>query len=184
MKMSNQPISLEKAPTQAKMFIGEITEMLEQGRYRINACYLAQKSFGCLIEPQVSDQVLIIQQADKMYISQIISREGGNQATLSLPQAEKVTLHAQQLNLSSIEKTQIQTQGDLELLSCGGKILTNATQIVFNAIETLVQLARNSIHRATNIDQQAEVLIRNHSQYQLVTASKDIKIDAERINMG
>ena len=147
----------------------------------------AELALSCLLRPCVGDQVLVWHGPQQAYITQILAHAVGasqEPAVLSVPGAHTLSIRQARLDLMASEHLSLRCLNDVEISSLRGAIRSTAQDILSAASETLVHTARHWIAQAELAALQISGLLRAHSQQALITAEKDLKLDAERISLG
>jgi hypothetical protein len=155
--------------------INRVTAKIDDG-WLLNDERIAQCATSCLIEPNVGDQVLVVQDDSQHYILSILVRQQETKdATLIVPNANKVTVQCEELAMQC--RTGITFQS-------AGKIVLQSKHFIQEVKQNIVQVFRGFIAKGEQWDVSTTVLNRTHSRHQIMTAEKEIKVDADRINMG
>ena len=193
-------------PTQLTqgMKTGVVTA-LEGNTYVIDGSLNAQQALSCMLKPNLGDKVMYWSQGrskshtqgrtqDHSQSSQMEERwilavlcsatENTDSREVSLPNNEAMKLNTQKLTVNANEQINLNTMGDINLNSVAGKLAMSAKRCYLTIQDSLIQMAKHMINRADYIDHQADKLLKTHASQHLMTADKDIKVDAERINMG
>jgi len=157
------------------------------GLLRLDDGRAAQPALSCLLQPMVGDQVVVWQGPDQAYVTQILLRTAeamAAEAVLSVAGHSRLSIRQAQLDLTASEVLKLRCLDDVELTSLRGAVRTSARDILSAASDSLVQTARHWIAQAELAALQVTGLLRAHSQQTLITAEKDMKLDAERISLG
>lgn len=181
------------------MKTGEITAIgSESGGFIIDQSLPATQAMSCLVTPEIGDTVLYWNDSHERWILAVLksaasasnaSHQKNNNdlkkpRSVSLPNQEAMQINARRLMLNAQQNMQLNSMGNIQLNAVVGKLMLNAKHCVYSIQESLMQMARTLLQRGDYIDHQANKVLKSHGQQQLMTAEKDIKIDAERINMG
>jgi len=86
--------------------------------------------------------------------------------------------------LNSERRLALRSLGDVELTAATGTVALQGRNIFATAADSLVQQSGHWIARMGHALLEAGELLRLHGKQALLTADKDIKVDAERISMG
>jgi hypothetical protein len=129
---------------------------------------------GLFIQPQPGDQVLCVELADRLLITQVLV-SAKPQQPVCWRSARKFDFQAPSLSINTVD--------ELELVSAG-KLSLYGRDMVVGAVRTLVSQAKHLIQHAGDFALNAKSLLRIHSKQQIITAQEDIRIDGKRINMG
>ena len=167
-------------------FIAEVLEK-NKGTFTLQAegqVCLATRAFSCLVEPECGDTILCFRPAGgDAVILAILSRDTNRAAELSVRDSHALKISAENLHIQANKTLDLQGQEALNLMSAGD-VTMFGSNVVGNAIHSMLLFARHCITKAEHISLQAEKLLRSHAHHQLISADEDVKIDGERINMG
>lgn len=145
----------------------------------------ARRAFSCLVEPQVGDRVLASLTGDGLcHVLHIIARSGGDSASLSVPGVSSVALRQSRIALHAIECLHLGSAGEASLSAAGGTLSLNGRNLFVTVSETIVEQACHYVGKIGQYLLDVRELLRLHGNDALLTAARDIKVDAERISMG
>ena len=162
-----------------------IVERLDDGRLRLDDGTLARPALGCLVRPEVGDRVLYGAAADgEAFILQPLAREGLERAELTVPGARGLDLSQTSVTVSAVEEIALRSLKDLEATAATGTLRLTARNLFTTVSETLVENARHHVAHIGDYALKVKALLRIHGRQGIVTAEKDLKMDAERISMG
>jgi len=201
MNNSSQAASVKTLPTSPNevMKSGEITAVASNdGSFVIDQSLPAKQAMSCLVTPQIGDTVLYWNDTNQRWILAVLTSAStvGNEAggkvdndlqkprSVSLPNQQAMQINGKKLLLNAQQTMQLNSMGNIQINAVVGKLMLNAKHCVYSIQESLIQMARTLLQRSDYIDHQANKVLKSHAQQQLMTAEKDVKIDAERINMG
>lgn len=168
------------------MHQAEITAVLEE-EYVLNTGVVAQRATGCLIEPQQGDLVLYWQHQKDAFITMVLKQSNLEITAvrkLSLPREQSLVINAKNIVFNVAQKLQMNVLQEINLNAAVGKINHYAQSILQTVQGSLLQLSNQYLNKSEHIDFEAKKLLKSHGEQQLITASKDLKMDADRINMG
>jgi len=175
---TTRPISPQWSETVVAVALDHGQFLLEDGRVAVSA-------LSCLLEPEVGDRVLGVGCRDgACYIVHLLARQDTAQATLSAPGVRQLTISQPQLALQAGESLSMRALCDVELTAATGTLSINARNLFQTVTESLVENMRFYIGRAEHYLLEASHLLRQHGEQVMVTADKDVKVDADRISMG
>ncbi|CAB3760464.1 DUF3540 domain-containing protein [Paraburkholderia solisilvae] len=161
--------------------LGEHRFLLDDGR-------LAQTALSCLIEPRVGDRVLVATCADALnYIVHIVARPAGTSvadATLSAPGVAHLSVRQASLELVATERVALRSLKDIDIVAAAGTLSVSAHDLFRTVLQTVVDTMRHYVGNAEHYLLDVEQLLRQHGAQVMVTAEKDVKVDADRISMG
>lgn len=201
MNTNSQAATVKTLPTSPHeaMKSGEITAVANSdGSFVIDQSLPAKQAMSCLVTPEIGDTVLYWNNANQRWILAVltsvskVSDEASEKTnndfqkprSVSLPNQEAMQINGKKLLLNAQQTMQLNSMGNIQLNAVVGKLMLNAKHCVYSIQESLMQMARTLLQRSDYIDQQASKVLKSHAQQQLITAEKDVKIDAQRINMG
>ena len=171
---------------QVNYFQAKITKQLGEETWQLENRKIVQRAFSCLIQPQVGDTVVCVSHDDKTSITAILERTEleTNTTKLSLSQDTELELSAKKLSLLAKTEMELTSAGDMSLNSAFGKLFMLSTDLIQQIQHSFIQTCKQFISRTEYTDMQAKEMLKSHSRNQIMTADKDIRVDAERINMG
>lgn len=179
-----------QSPFLSECYYGVVDDIADSGDVAIvldNGMLVdAQISLSCIVSPMLKDRVLVSLGAspdNENFVLSILSRERIEEINIKCAGAKTLNIESENLNLRGKNKLGLQSQIDIELLSLGN-ISVNAKNLMTRVTQNLVQIAEYHMNQATHIAIQAKQVLRAHGHHHLLSAKEDMKIDAERINMG
>lgn len=152
--------------------------------YRLDDGSLAQLATSCLLQPLPDDQVLVAWCGDVAYITDVLSRAADQPAELTVAGATRLRLAHARLDLQASERMNLHCLQDLDLQAVAGSLTLSARNLVFSAIDALLEQVRHRITRAEQVCMRARGLFKLHGKDSFITADDDVRIDGERINVG
>lgn len=156
----------------------ESTVLLSDGR-------CARIAVSCLLRPQGGDRVALTElNRGEVFVHAILERDRTQPADLQVPGAESITLAARRLVLAASDSLQVHSLRDIEVAAAAGVVSIAAPHITVTAVESLIQTAKQCLMTVGAYALQVRSLLRLHGQQAIMTAEKDMKIDAERISVG
>ncbi|MFC3647764.1 DUF3540 domain-containing protein [Planctobacterium marinum] len=167
------------------MFAGQVSSISESGHFLINGHIKTQQALSCLISPCVGDTVLYWKDSQNHgWIISVLSGEKHQERELSLPNNASIKVNTTSLTVNASDSIKMNAIKEINLNVALGKLNECARSIYQMVQGTLVQCTKQLINRSEYLDFHAEKLLKSHAAQQLITAEKDIKMDADRINMG
>ena len=122
---------------------------------------------------------------NQTHILNIIQRQDSQtDARLSVNHRQSLEIEASHLALVAGKKLQLVSGEDMELNAGLGKLMITTRNLIQLVQESLIQRCRNWIKRTETGDIQASEMLKTHGRHQIMTADHDIRVDAQRINMG
>lgn len=169
------------APTLAD---SEVREALPNGVFRLDDGSSVRVAASCLLRPQVGDRVLLAAvSAGDAFILAVLERNGAS-AQLEVAGVQQLQLSAPQVQIAATEAIEMKSLCDIELTAATGKLSLNARHLLTTVSDTLIENVKQYIAHVETYALKARAMLRMHSRDAIVTADKDVKIDAERISMG
>jgi Protein of unknown function (DUF3540) len=145
----------------------------------------ALRAVSCLVEPQVGDRVLASTSADgPCHVLHILSRSEGDSARLSVPGANALSLCQSRIALHAGESLHMGSAGEASLSAAGGTLSLNGRNLFVTVTDSIVEQANHYVGKIGQYLLDVRALLRLHGNDALLTAARDIKVDAERISMG
>lgn len=142
----------------------------------------AQRAVSCLVHPQIGDRVLVTEHP--ALVLAILQRKPGQQADLSVPDASSLHLSQSAISLQASEKLALQSLRDAELTAATGTLHLAARNLFTTVLETLVERAADKLAKVGSYALDVSNLLRLRSSHGIITADKQIRIDAEQVHLG
>ncbi len=162
-----------------------IAVLFDDGSCLLGNGMRALRAVSCLIEPQVGDRVLASATADGLcHVLHILARSEGDSARLSVPGATALALCQSRISLHAAETLHMGSAGDASLTAAGGTLSLNGRNLFVTVTDTIVEQANHYVGKIGQYLLDVRALLRLHGNDALLTAARDIKVDAERISMG
>lgn len=181
-----RPASNTADYNQVQYFHAKVVKQLGEESWLLDNRKIAQRAFSCLIVPLVGDTVIYASTDDSCSITTVLARVESeqNKAQLSVSQQTELELRAQKLTLAAEQEMALQTAGNLSINAALGKLVLITADMVQQVQHSFIQTCKQLISRMDYSDVQAKEMLKTHSRNQIMTADKDIRVDADRINMG
>jgi hypothetical protein len=162
-----------------------VAMLFEDGGCLLGNGMRAARALSCLIEPQSGDRVLVAVGSDGLaHVLHVLAREAGGCARLSVPGAESVALNQRRIAVHALERVEIGSAGDVSVSAGGGTLALEGRNLFATATDAIVQQAAHFVGKVGQYLLDARGLLRLHGEHALLTAERDVKVDAERISMG
>mgnify|MGYP000052881150 CR=1 FL=1 len=145
---------------------------------------IVKQSFSCLVKPEVGDSVLISSQSEEKYVVAILVRRSGMQAVVSPANECGLTIKASCITLVSSNDMSFFSKRNICVGAPLGELMIQASSIVQTVSNTVVNIAKEILIRVGYYDLESDTAIMSKASVQIITAEKDIRMDAERINLG
>lgn len=176
---------LDQAPAVPVWHDAQIAVQLEAHSFLLDDGRLARQATSCLLTPQAGDRVLSVTGRDGTpFIVHVLHRNDLQAAGVSVPGAHQLNIAQNRITLSASDQINVHALRNIEVTAATGVLSLACSNLFMTVNDTLVQNARNFIGKAGQYLLEAKQLLRLHGQQTILTADKDIKVDAERINMG
>lgn len=177
---STPPPSLPLTFIEAKIVVS-----LDTDSYLLNDGRAARQALSCLLQPEVGDHVLAATcQGDIPYILHILARNNLQQVQLRVPGAQQLCIAQDQVLVSANHSITLNALTNIDINAATGLLSLNARNLFTSVSESLVQNVQHFVGQAEHYLLEVKQLLRLHGQQALITAEKDVKVDAERISMG
>ncbi len=165
-----------------------------------NKTYKAKKAFSCLVKPQKNDTVLLYQDDESLYITDILQRKESTHidivaSSIRLVSESDITLEAKR-GINGFAKEAKVVISEVSFLS---QLLTMQSEIYNSVVTTFQGFIENLSMKNRSVTQQVEEhielqcgssrkVVKGSDIYsvkeQVTIADGQIKIDADQINMG
>jgi hypothetical protein len=158
---------------------------LEGGRWSLADGSQAALAASCLLEPRPGDRVAVFAAADgeRFIMAVLVRAEPAATAVLRMP-GEAVEILAGELSLIAGRRLTLASQGEAALLAPSSRLSLQAQDIFTTASGCLVETADQRVSQAQHWLAEVASLLRCHSGQALITAERDLRMDADRITMG
>lgn len=165
--------------------LGEDPELLLSDGRRV------RQAASCLLRPEPGDLVAIAECSQGAFVTAVLARaqlaDGAARmrtACLTVPGAPELALEQARIRMRATQTIDLASGGDVQLTAGRGAVAMQAEHLLATATGTLVQQAEHLVTRGEHCTIEARALLRVHGQNAMLTASDDIKLDAERISLG
>ena len=178
------------APASPRWHEAAVAVELGEHRYLLDDGRVATAALTCVIEPRIGDRVLIAACADaQCYVVHVLSRApddvgDGGSATFSVPGIAQLTLAQRSIDLVATERLGLRSLKDAEIVAATGTLRVTANDLFRCVAQTVVDALKHYVGSAEHYLLDVDQLLRQHGQQVMLTADKDVKVDAERISMG
>lgn len=159
-------------------------DTIQQGRCQLDNGMAATISSGCLLQPEEGDHVLMYQSGEQCFITQVLQKKSTELARLNVQGVKQLLVDQPEISLMAHDTARITAVKDIELSAISGNLHVQANNFFSSIRDTVVEQARHKISKAFTYALDVTGLTRIHSEQTVMTAEKDLKIDAERISMG
>lgn len=185
--MNNPKVTHLPTPQHSQMKMGVVTG-IENSVIMLDSYLPAKQAVSCLVKPVVGDQVMYWSNGNEHWVLAILTRTDEQQTEacreIALPQNQGMRINTDQLIVNASQKINLNTLGDININASLGQLNLSAKACYQTVKQSLVQISSHFFNKAEFMDTQAKKLLKTHATQHMMTAEKDIKIDADRINMG
>jgi hypothetical protein len=177
-------------PLAPRMLEATVAVELDTTRVLLDDGRVAATALSCLIQPRVGDMVLVAERADSSrYIVHILVRSAETntapgEATLSVPGAAKLTIAQPTIDIVATERVALRSLKDADIVAATGTLSVTANDLFRTVAQSVVDAFRHYVGHAEHYLLDVDQLLRQHGKQVMVTAEKDVKVDADRISMG
>lgn len=159
------------------------------GCYELTGGQQAICAVSCVIEPQQGDTVLCYGQSNmgdqaQVYILAILQRDTGRSARLTVPSCDELTISQSGIQCHAQNALELGCRNHIKLTSVSGNVEVRAQNLIQTLVGSIIESASERVCNASFIQFCASFMTRFHSNQTVMTADSDIKIDAERVNLG
>lgn len=144
----------------------------------------ARRATSCLVQVCAGDKVLCVEEHDEVYILSVLSRSGTPDLEIQPEEGNSISLVARHVNVQAASELKLQAGREISIAAPLGKLTVVVHDLFQTVHQSLVSHARNWFSRADHVDHRADKLLRSHAMHQVLTADREIRVDASRINMG
>jgi hypothetical protein len=178
-------VNVSAAASAATLIDTRVAMLFEDGGCLLGNGMRAQRALSCLIEPQPGDRVLAGLCVDGIaHVLHVLAREPGGCAHLSVPGADALALRQRRVGIHALERVDIASAGDVAIAAAAGTLALEGRNLFATATDAIVQQAAHFVGKVGQYLLDARGLLRLHGEHALLTAERDVKVDAERISMG
>lgn len=177
----------DSSQRQSTLVFTRVVRKLNETQWQLENGQTGQRAFSCLTEIQAGDEVLAAPGFEQQpsFIVAILCRPINSQKiALSGTSQQAIEIRGKQVELSAEEALTLSSAKDITLHAGLGKLMLLARSWVQQVQQTLVDTCKTRIIRSTTADHYASEMNKTHARHQIMTADKEIRVDADRINMG
>lgn len=169
-------------------FVAIVEQGLDSGLLRLDEGSVVSRAFSCMLVPEVGDTVVVcrVQSHPEFsgYITSILARKFESAARLSVPKCKELAIEQPEIQLTSTERLGLSSGKDIGITAVTGTIKVGARQLVSTVLGSVIEYARERVSTADFTQITSKFLTHLQSKQAIVTADDDIKVDAERVNIG
>ncbi|MDN7183254.1 DUF3540 domain-containing protein [Caballeronia sp. SEWSISQ10-4 2] len=180
----------QAVPLAPRMQEATVAVELDTQRFLLDDGRVAATALTCLIEPRVGDVVLVAERADgSRYIVHILARDAesdgaSNDVVLTVPGATKLTIAQVSIDIVATERAALRSMKHADIVAATGTLNVTANDLFRTVTESVVDAFRHYVGHAEHYLLDVDQLLRQHGKQVMITAEKDVKVDADRISMG
>ncbi|MCP5141729.1 MAG: DUF3540 domain-containing protein [Gammaproteobacteria bacterium] len=137
---------------------------------------------SCLLQPRVGDRVLVTD--SPALVLAVLERTESAEATLSVPGASRLRVTQARIALEATEELALRSLKDAELTAATGTLSVQARNLFTTVIETLAERAADHLAKFGNYALDASGLLRMRARQGIVTADKELRLDADQMHLG
>ena len=182
--LNSSPAGIRPAAVPPALIDVRVALLLDDGSCVLDNGMRARRAISCLIEPQVGDRVLASMGEGSGHVLHILERGEGDSASLSVPGMNTLALRQPRIGVHAHESLDMGSAGTASLSAAGGALSLNARDLFVTVRESLIAQACHYVSKFGQYLLEARELLRLHGNDALLTAARDVKVDAERISMG
>lgn len=145
---------------------------------------VAKLGASCLLQPVPGDLVLVAQTAQAFVVSVLQRVPQSTTCELGIPGVERIALAAPELSIQAERRLCLSALLECEVTAAAGVLRLNAQNLVSTVADSIVEVADELITQAKVITHRAEELLSTLAKRQLWVAEKEMRVDAETIQMG
>ena len=177
--------NISPANTWCDAYIKDIVNNGLQNSYWLSNGHCASRSAGCLLEPEKGDQVLLYcNESGETFITQVLHKNEPAVARINIDGVKKLAIEQAEISLLAKNDISLTSLTNIDICAITGDLTLQVNNLISSVRETVVENARHRISKAFTYALDVTGLMRIQSEQGVVTAEKDLKIDAERISMG
>lgn len=165
--------------------VAHVREVGGDGVVQLSDGSRAHVAVSCLLRPQRGDRIVLAElAAGEVFVQAILERVNSLPATLEVAGAQQVTLTAPRLALCAIESAELQSLRDIDVTAATGRVSLSAAHVTVAALESIVHTAKAFLGHLETYAVRVRSVLCLHGQQAILTAERDMKLDAERISLG
>lgn len=153
--------------------------------YQLDNGDYSRHSTGCLLEPEQGDLVLIYHSdTGDNYITQVLEKKQHQNGRINIKGVRQLSIEHDGINILANNKISMTCFADIDINAIAGNLTMQVNNLISSVRETIVETTRHRIAKAFTYALDVTGLLRIQSEQGILMAEKDLKIDAERINVG
>jgi hypothetical protein len=162
----------------------------------------ASQATSCLLAPAIGDRVLVCRDGDEAFVLAVLTRKQAFAAEISVPNADtisikavkEITFEAPFLRLTArnlslfcdhvLEMGTAMTRNFRRIVESVGEMSVKAQSISTHTENRTAVVTGTDMLRAKSLVESIEGVATQTSEIALVTARRDVRLDAERVSLG
>lgn len=166
-------------------FEARIAVLLSHEVFLLDNGRSARRALSCVVEPLVGDRVAAASASDGcVFILHVLERLAPGTASLSVAGASGLQVRQQSIALHAGKQLVLSSAGDVDVTAATGSLRLSARNLFVSVIDSIVEQANHYVGKFAQCLLDARSLLRITGGDAIVTATRDVKIDGERINLG
>lgn len=184
-----EPLPTSDGAHGAPYILGAIARVsaVAQGICELDDGRRVSAAASCLLQPEAGDRVLVSEAVgDELpaLILSVLTREAGREALLGVPGTDSLRLTQRRIAIETTEELALRSLQDAELTAATGTLSLQARNLFTTVVETLVENAADRISQVGTFALECAALLRIRSRHGIVTADRQLRIDADQIHLG
>ncbi|MDE1991698.1 MAG: DUF3540 domain-containing protein [Rhizobiaceae bacterium] len=198
--------STEPATSEDKLVRGTVKTLMTATEAGVEtdagASVHARQAASCLLAPAIGDRVLVCMIGGEAYILAVLERENQHGAEISVPGARQITISAaEKLELNAPSMSLAARQLTLlarNMAQAGQALTSNFKSVVETVVDKTIGartlttkaemrtaiISEVEMLNAGTLVQNIDTVATQNSEIALVTAQRDVRLDAERVSVG
>ncbi len=156
----------------------------EEDRWLLDSGEVTGRAFSCLVCPEPGDKVVVLRSGGRPSILSILARPKPGSVAISLGKHTDLDIRVGKFSLLAEDTATIKSMNSVSISAPLGRIQLMACDLFQTVTGTLVSLAKSMVNKTVDYQMKAEGTVVSTAGAQVITAERDLRLDAERINMG
>jgi hypothetical protein len=171
------------APAAAPQVLGTSARVLgiDGERALLDDGRCVARATSCLVQPEPGDRVLVCE-APALILA-VLERPDGREARLSVAGVDTLRLQQRNLAVEAIDTLALRAAREAEL-STAGSLRIAARDLATTVLQTLIERAGDRIAKFASYALQVGGLLHMHSGHGIITAERQLRMDAEQLHLG
>ncbi|GHA21025.1 hypothetical protein GCM10008090_33710 [Arenicella chitinivorans] len=156
---------------------------VNQGSVTLDEQHVARVAHGLGIRLGVGDYVAVLDTPEGKFVVALLIAAPREQAYFELPFAEQLQIRARHVDVTGDESVTVRSASDITM-ECGQHIRLTCTNLFLTALDSMVNVMRHWVSKFDTGLIRADQVLHSDAENHIITANKDLRLDADRINMG